>query len=240
MLASLALAPAAVRVLPASAPAPVGGPFASESALTATAPLPAAASADDRKALDEMLLGSKHQLERWQRTPELLVLGSVMQYHVEPGSEYVATSDRLSDEELDGMVQDLTAALGTLSGHAIEAFAAVHVETPAAGAETRITRPGQIVVGRYRGVRKMVDSLGFGGRTSQPNGTITAAAILLDDDFDRTDAARWLLRTHELGHALGYNHVVSRVSIMNPRIGPEPTAFDRQAALVAFGPARPQ
>jgi len=45
---------------------------------------------------------------------------------------------------------------------------------------------------------------------------------------------RRLLRTHELGHALGFNHVKSRVSIMNPRIGPEVTAFDRQVAMLAF------
>jgi hypothetical protein len=57
---------------------------------------------------------------------------------------------------------------------------------------------------------------------------------MLDDDFDRTSDRRRLLRTHELGHALGYNHVKSRASIMNPGIGSEPNAFDHQAALIAF------
>lgn len=45
---------------------------------------------------------------------------------------------------------------------------------------------------------------------------------------------RRLLRTHELGHALGFNHVKSRLSIMNPRIGPEVTALDRQIMMLAF------
>jgi predicted Zn-dependent protease len=45
---------------------------------------------------------------------------------------------------------------------------------------------------------------------------------------------RRLLRIHELGHALGYNHVKSRRSIMNPTLGSEPTDFDRRAAMVAF------
>ena len=39
---------------------------------------------------------------------------------------------------------------------------------------------------------------------------------------------------HELGHALGYNHVHSRASIMNPQIGSEPTDIDRAVARVAF------
>jgi hypothetical protein len=43
-----------------------------------------------------------------------------------------------------------------------------------------------------------------------------------------------LSRTHELGHALGFNHVKSRVSIMNERIGPEVTDVDRQIAWRPF------
>ena len=38
-----------------------------------------------------------------------------------------------------------------------------------------------------------------------------------------------MIRTHELGHALGYNHVESRPSIMNPRAGGGFTDFDREA-----------
>jgi hypothetical protein len=61
--------------------------------------------------------------------------------------------------------------------------------------------------------------------------------MFLDRDFDRNDSRRRLLRMHELGHALGYQHVTSRASIMNPSIGAEPTEFDRSAAVIAF--ARP-
>ena len=62
----------------------------------------------------------------------------------------------------------------------------------------------------------------------------SSAADLLDADYDEASESRRLLRTHELGHALGYNHVTARVSIMNPAIGPEPTLFDRQGAIIAF------
>ena len=58
--------------------------------------------------------------------------------------------------------------------------------------------------------------------------------MFLDSRFDKNDDRRRLLRIHELGHALGQLHVETRVSIMNPAIGPEPTEFDRQAAVVAF------
>jgi hypothetical protein len=58
--------------------------------------------------------------------------------------------------------------------------------------------------------------------------------MFLDRDFDKDDPRRRLLRIHELGHAHGYMHVNSRTSIMNPSVGPEPTDFDRAAAIVAF------
>jgi hypothetical protein len=58
--------------------------------------------------------------------------------------------------------------------------------------------------------------------------------MYLDRDFDRNDSRRRLLRIHELGHALGWQHVTSRTSIMNPAIGPEPTDFDRAGAVIAF------
>ncbi len=73
--------------------------------------------------------------------------------------------------------------------------------------------------------------------SEQPDGSIVGGAMYLDREFDRDDNRRRLLRIHELGHALGYQHVESRTSIMNPSIGPEPTEFDRQGAMVAF--ARP-
>ena len=76
--------------------------------------------------------------------------------------------------------------------------------------------------------------VGYSGRTTRDNGSITAASVILDRDFDRDSDQRQLLRTHELGHALGYNHVESRASVMNPRVGTEITNFDRLAIQLAF------
>jgi hypothetical protein len=199
-----------------------------------TRPAPAHSSALDATALDEMLRGSKGQMQRWATVPELVVLESVMEYRTGDRADYPATADVLGDKEVSGMVEDLTEALAVLSGNTFRTFSAIKREPVAAGSAARITRPNQIVVGRYRGVQAELKTIGLGGRSTRANGIITAAAILLDDDFDRTNPARRLLRMHELGHALGYNHVQARTSIMNPRIGPEPTDFDRRAALIAF------
>jgi hypothetical protein len=192
-----------------------------------------AASRDDQ-ALDEMLRGSRGQVQRWSRSPDLVILGAVMRYTTGEGADYFATEEKLTEAEIDQMVADLTRSLALLTGNRFESFSSIKREWPRPGQHTRVTRQNQVVVGRYEGVRRELNTIGLGGRASRPDGTITAAAILLDDDFDRTSSLRRLLRMHELGHALGYNHVQSQISIMNPRIGPEPTEFDRRAAAVAF------
>ena len=76
--------------------------------------------------------------------------------------------------------------------------------------------------------------VGDGGRTARADGTITSGTVLLDEDSDRDAERHRLLRIHELGHALGYNHVASERSVMNPTIGAEPTPFDRRVARIAF------
>ena len=189
--------------------------------------------ASDRYALNEMLLGSHTTPLRWDRVPELIVLMPVMQYEKGRGTEYRATSERLSDEEATQLVADLTSALAVLTDNAFQGFSSVRRESAAAGDVVNVMRPGQIVVARYNGVRDQLATIGFGGRSTRDS-TIRAGSIILDNDFDWANETRRLLRMHELGHALGYNHVLSRPSIMNPKIGSEPTASDRTAARIAF------
>lgn len=188
---------------------------------------------NDRYALDEMLRGSHDTPLHWDRVPELVVLMPVLQYEKSQGTQYRATSQRLTEAEAAQLVEDLTSALAVLTDNAFQRFAAVRQETVAAGEVVNVMRPGQIVVARYNGVRDQLATIGFGGRSSRES-TIRAGSIILDSDFDRTGDTRHLLRMHELGHALGYNHVQSRASIMNPQIGSEVTSFDRSAARIAF------
>jgi len=193
---------------------------------------------NDRYALDEMLRGDHEVALRWDRVPELVVLMPVMQYEKSQGTRYRATSERLTEGEAVELVADLTAALAVLTDNAFQGFAAVRHEPVAAGEVVDVMRPGQIVVARYNGVRDQLATIGFGGRSTRGS-TIRAGSIILDSDFDRTSDTRYLLRMHELGHALGYNHVQSRASIMNPKIGSEVTSFDRAAARIAFHSLRP-
>ena len=192
----------------------------------------------DSKALNEMLGGTDGLRLRWNQAPQLKVLVSVMEY--KGGStEYVATGEQLSEAEIAELVKDLTRGLALLTANTFDSFSAVERQVVAPGATAPVQQPNRIVVGRFNGVQKLLGTIGLGGRKSRADGTITSGAILLDSQYDRKSSKRHLLRTHELGHALGYNHVQSRASIMNPSIGSEINTFDRKAVLLAFGSTPP-
>jgi hypothetical protein len=190
-------------------------------------------SAFDLVAFDEMFRFVNTQLQRWTSRPALVVLGSVMDYRT-AGETYEATGEQLSDEEVTMMVLQLTEGLVLLSGNTYTSFASIEVERPASGTRVSPFRTGKIVVGRYNGIATFARTIGYGQWSTTPDGTVQGGAMFLDRDFDRNDSRRRLLRIHELGHTLGWQHVASRTSIMNPAIGPEPTEFDRDGAIIAF------
>jgi hypothetical protein len=187
----------------------------------------------DLQAFDQMFRASGGRLERWTSRPALVVLATVMDYRT-AGESYEATGEQLSDAEVSQMLDHFTEALVLLTGSTYTTFASVEIERPAAGSRVNPYRPGKIVVGRYNGIVTFAHTIGYGQWSTNPDGSVAAGATFLDRNFDTNDSRRRLLRIHELGHALGYQHVESRTSIMNPAIGPEPTEFDRAAALIAF------
>jgi hypothetical protein len=198
-----------------------------------------AGAAIEAAAVRELLYGPKGRQEGWTSVPELVVLASVMQFAgTDATAGYTATEERLSAEEARELAADLEEALGELTGGMMTRFAAVRVEDVPAGGIATAFRRGQIVAGRYRDVQKQTGTVGYGGRATRSS-VITAAAVFLDRDFDREPGRRKLLRTHELGHALGYNHVESERSVMNPRVGSGITDFDRRVIRIAF-PSPPE
>jgi hypothetical protein len=191
----------------------------------------------DLRAFDEMFRTSNSQLQRWTSRPALVILAAVMDYRNASDQSYSATNEQLTDAEIEQLKAHLNEGLAFLTGNTYTSFASVEIERPSAGSRVNTLRPATIVVGRYNGIMNLAKTIGYGMWSEQPNGSIGGGAMYLDRNFDKDDGRRRLLRIHELGHALGYQHVESRTSIMNPSIGPEPTEFDRAGALIAF--ARP-
>lgn len=194
----------------------------------------------DPIALLEMLEGTQGRRETWMSTPTLVVVTSALDYeHGDLATGFPATGHRLSPQDIAELSSDLTTALGELTDGRLSAFREVIIETVEPGQMVQMFRPGHIVVSRFRGLREVTGNLGYGGRATRRSGAISGAAVMLDDRADGDQPLRRLVRTHELGHALGYNHVVSAPSIMNPRVGSALSDFDRaairQAVPQAFG-----
>jgi hypothetical protein len=188
----------------------------------------------DLEAFDEMFRGTG-RLQRWMSPPGLVVLAKVMQYSTSFASEeYYATSEQLSDADVNLLVEHLTEGLSLLTGGAFAAFSSIEIENPSADARVNTLRTGKIVVGRYRNVQSLGNTIGTAQWATSGSAEVTGGSIYLDRNFDRSSGERRLLRIHELGHALGYLHVTKRTSIMNPAIGPEPSEFDRQGSIIAF------
>jgi hypothetical protein len=188
----------------------------------------------DLDAFNEMFRGANNRLQRWTTPPSLVVIGTVLKFSVSNTDHYMASSERLTDTEVTGLVSDLKDGLALLTGGTYAAFASVDVEHPGSGETVNVERQGKIVVGRYKGISTDGQTIGYGTWAEESDGTIVGGTMWLDRDFDRDDPRRRLVRLHELGHALGYNHVTIRASIMNPAIGPEPTDFDRDGSKIAF------
>jgi hypothetical protein len=188
----------------------------------------------DLVAFDEMARTTNARLQRWTSRPALVILASVMQYRTGGPETYQATAEQLNDAEVSQLVTHLTEGLALLTGNTYTSFESVAIERPAPGAEVGVLRTGSIVVGRYIGIANSAHTIGYGQWAAMSDGTIAGGSTFLDRDFDRDDSRRRLLRIHELGHALGYQHVQATPSVMRPSIGPEPSDFDRAAAVIAY------
>ena len=188
----------------------------------------------EARAIAEMLRGASGRERRWMQRPHLVVVTSVLAFQAGVHAGFAAVDAALTPDEARQLAANMTEGLTVLSGGAFTRFASVRYEQAVPGRVVRVVRPGEIVAGRFRGVREALEAVGYGGRTARADGTITSGTVMLDEDYDRDDERHRLLRIHELGHALGYNHVASERSVMNPTIGAEPTPFDRRVARIAF------
>src|SRR3954466_12693597 len=89
------------------------------------AEVPAGPGANDDTALQELLRGADGVIRHWNQAPGLVVLDTVMTYRTGEVRSFTATSERWTDADVDGLVNDLTVALRLLTGDAYIRFASV-------------------------------------------------------------------------------------------------------------------
>jgi hypothetical protein len=188
----------------------------------------------DLRAFDEMFRGSG-DLRRWTSPPRVVFQSRVLQFTNTSDLEYTATSTLMSAADVDELLTDFVWALPQLTGNTFSGFAGEQRETAAEGERVRVSRTGLIVVARYEGLTTATGFWGYTRWAWNSAGEMQSGIVMLDRNFEQSGSPfRRSLRSHELGHALGYNHVTGRDSVMNSSARIEPNSFDRDGAKLAF------
>ena len=192
-------------------------------------------TAIDLAAFDQMFRSDGGVLHRWTSAPRVIVQRRALQFTNTGAIEYAATTYVMSDVEVSDLMAHLTSDLPQLTGDTFSGFAEERVETAAEGDLVSVTRPGWIVVARYDGLTTATTFWGYTRWAWNSAGETRAASVMFDGTFERsTSPYRRSLHAHELGHALGYNHVSVRPSVMNISARLDVSAWDRDGARLAF------
>ncbi len=192
-------------------------------------------SSFDLAAFDQMF--RMPMLERWTTVPPLKIETRTGQFTDIHSTTITTIGDSMSDVEYASVVSDLTTGLGALSGDTFTAFESIARQDSPQGTTVNVLEDDVITVMRVRGMENAIGAVGLGSALLLTDGTVVGGMVLLDRDYDQNRSGfGQQVRQHELGHAMGYSHVTSRDSVMNPVTGPRAiiNAADRLAAHVAF------
>ena len=188
----------------------------------------------DLTAFDQMLRSSG-LLQRWTEPPKLTIQTRVLTFTTTGASENAAIDSAMTTTEADLLAEDLVWGLQQLSASTFTGFASQQRETATVGQNVRLQRIGEILVARFEGLQAATGFWGFSRWATDGEGTVIGGIIMLDRGFETSNSPfRRSLRAHELGHALGYNHVTVRPSVMNSSARIEPNDFDLNAVKLAF------
>ena len=189
----------------------------------------------DLAAFNQMFRGSGGELHRWVSAPNLVIERRVLRFTSVGAPDYVGTSASLSDAEVTALIADLEWALAQLTANTFTRFANVRIDSAAEAATVPVSHPGAIHVARHEGLTPGTGFWGYTRWSWNGLGEMQAGIVLLDQNFELSGSQfRRSLRAHELGHALGYQHVTTRDSVMQSHARFEPTPFDRDGARIAF------
>lgn len=179
-------------------------------------------------------------LARWTSPPHLVIERRVLQFPSSDASglsasSYTAISDTVSDADVASLTADLADGYAILTDGKLGTFASVTSQTTAPGATVAVSNDARIVVTRIEGLTAATNFWGYARWSTTPDGQVTRGFVMIDAGFERSSSPfKRSLRMHELGHALGCQHVIGTVSVMNSNANSEPTTFDRNAARVAM------
>lgn len=188
----------------------------------------------DLRSFDEMFRG-RGALHRWVEAPRLVIERRVLRFSNTTDSHYEAGEALMTEEESAGLAADLAWALPQLTGGRFAAFASVDVVASEPGTSVPIGQNGVIFVARFEGLTDALGAWGYGRWAWNATGEVRRGAVMLDATFDSEPSVhRRSLRAHELGHALGCDHVSAPTSVMHVSARIEPTSFDLDAARIAF------
>lgn len=190
----------------------------------------------DLASFNQMFRGRDDYLRRWTSPPSLVVVPRVLAFTSVEADQFTAQGATLSETELQALVSDLNWSLAQMTGGTYTAFASTQIEHVAEGASVTVSRHGQIVVARYAGLQQATTFVGYGRWSWNADGEMLRGIVMLDPDYeDRIGyERRRSLRAHEVGHALGWEHLETRPSVMNAAVRLLPTEFDVAGAALAF------
>ena len=191
-------------------------------------------SSFDLAGFDQMFRHAAAGLTRWTSPPGLVIENRVLQFTDVNASSYLALDETLTPLESGSLSADMLLGYDLLTAGRIGPIASIGLRQAAAGAMVTPRQDGKIVVTRQAGLTEATRFWGYARWSTTSDGAVTSAVIILDRDFERSASPfQRSLRMHELGHALGCQHVTGRVSVMNTDARTEPNTFDRQAARIA-------